>query len=188
MEISAGEWVGKEVIAAVRLGNTRGRFSDWSNLSVVRVLAPLSPPSGIVAESHPEGVRVSWQASGGQQYRVYRHGEGDKEPALMATAAAGEYVDRTVILGKPYDYAVQTVVDSVESARSQAVAVVPQDKFAPAVPSGLTAILGINTVELSWERNTEADLQSYRVYRSEEAGPFERMMPDADAPAWSDKT
>ncbi len=187
VEIPSAEWAGKEIVVAVRLGNLRGRYSEWSNLSQVRVVAPLSPPSDVIALSHPEGVRIAWNTMAGARYRVYRTAEGDQAPILVASVPGGEYLDRAVTLGKPYRYALQTFIDTVESDRSNPISITPEDRFAPSAPVGLTAIGAISTGELSWERNTEADLGGYRVYRSVDGGPFERQSPDPDAPAWSDK-
>src|SRR5690349_12297266 len=40
-EIPIEGFVGQEVIVSVRLGNSKGRMSEWSNLAVVTVQAPL---------------------------------------------------------------------------------------------------------------------------------------------------
>jgi fibronectin type 3 domain-containing protein len=56
------------------------------------------------------------------------------------------------------------------------------------MPMGLTALAGINTIELSWDRNTEEDLKGYRIYRALEAGPFERLAELVEDPAYSDKS
>ena len=60
------------------------------------------------------------------------------------------------------------------------------DRFAPAVPGGLTALAGVSTVELAWERNTEPDLQGYVVYRGLGDGKLEKLSP-VEAPSYSDK-
>ena len=64
--------------------------------------------------------------------------------------------------------------------------ITPIDIFPPAVPSGLTASVGIGAVELAWNRNTEADFKEYRVLRSEEGGPFVEIARGLDAPVYSD--
>lgn len=42
----------------------------------------------------------------------------------------------------------------------------PAEEAVPAAPSGLTASGGDGTVDLSWDANTESDLEGYNVYRS----------------------
>ena len=40
----AADWVGKEIILAVRVVNPKGRASAWSNLVIVNVLPPVPAP------------------------------------------------------------------------------------------------------------------------------------------------
>src|SRR5204863_10184744 len=64
----------------------------------------------------------------------------------------------------------------------ESAAVVPKDVFPPAAPANLQAIAGLNTIELTWERNTEPGLKNYRVYRDNQ------VLADAvDAPSFSDR-
>jgi hypothetical protein len=39
---------------------------------------------------------------------------------------------------------------------------------------------------LAWARNTESDFKEYRVFRSEESGPFVEIAHGLDAPTYSD--
>ncbi len=50
----------------------------------------------------------------------------------------------------------------------------------------MTASIGIGTIELAWNRNTESDFKEYRVLRSEENGPFAEIARGLDAPVYSD--
>ena len=57
------------------------------------------------------------------------------------------------------------------------------DSFPPARPVGLNVIASSNANELSWERNTEADLKHYRVWRDGQ------LLADAvEVPAYTDRT
>ena len=56
----------------------------------------------------------------------------------------------------------------------------------PAPPAGLNAATAPNSIEISWEGNTEPDLAGYRVYRSTGAGPFEKIG-DLVVPSYSDR-
>ena len=49
--------------------------------------------------------------------------------------------------------------------------ITPKDKFPPEVPTGVTAAPGVNTIEVAWDRNTEADFKGYNVFRSVDGGP-----------------
>jgi fibronectin type 3 domain-containing protein len=74
----------------------------------------------------------------------------------------------------------------VESELAGPENITPVDTFAPEVPSGLTASVGLGAVELAWTRNTEADFKEYRVLRSEAGGPFVEIARGLDAPTYSD--
>jgi fibronectin type 3 domain-containing protein len=141
-------------------------------------LEPLQTPTGVKAESHPEGVRVSWTEadSRANRFRVSR------VPEATAVVDKPEYIDRAVELGKEYKYSVVAVSDASESLASVEASVVPKDTFPPTTPTGLTAIAGLNTVELAWERSPEPDTKSYRVFRDDQL-----LAPDIEAPAFSDK-
>jgi fibronectin type 3 domain-containing protein len=67
------------------------------------------------------------------------------------------------------------------------VAVVPEDRFAPAAPSGLTALAGTDSVELVWEPNREPDFRTYRVYRSVDDSEWKSVADGLTAPAFSDR-
>ena len=62
-----------------------------------------------------------------------------------------------------------------------------QDEFPPAVPSGANAIAGVSTIELSWDRNSEADFKQYRIYRSVDGGPFVKIAEGLETPTYSDR-
>lgn len=178
IELPAREWVGQEVGVRVVLAGPKGRRSQPSNMVVLRVTEPLRVPTSLKAEPHPEGVRVSWTSNGDAslKYRVTR------VPDATATVDKPEFIDKAVELGKEYKYSVVAVSQTAESLSSDQVSVVPQDIFPPAAPTNLTAIAGLNTIELAWERSTEADLKNYRVYRNDQL-----LAADVGAPAFSDK-
>ncbi len=180
------EWVGKEVVVAARVINTKGRASQWSNLVVLTVVPPVPTPSDIVAGSAPQGARLAWK-SPEHSFRIFRLGPNEKQPALAGTSTTPEYIDSTAAFGAAYEYRVQALRDKAESAVSDAHSLMPADTFAPATPAGLNAVSGIGSIELVWDRNTEADLKGYRVYRAIESGEFERISEFTDSPAYSDR-
>ena len=55
------------------------------------------------------------------------------------------------------------------------------------MPAGLNAATAPNSIEISWEGNTEPDLAGYRVYRSTGAGPFEKIGELVAIPSYSDR-
>ena len=81
----------------------------------------------------------------------------------------------------------QAITDDLHSSVvTDPVSITPEDKFPPAVPGALTAILGVNTMELAWTRNTEPDFKSYNVYRSTDGGPLVKIGEGIVAPTFSD--
>jgi hypothetical protein len=56
----------------------------------------------------------------------------------------------------------------------------------PAIPTALTALTGVNTIDLAWNRNLEADFKGYHVYRALEDGPFTEIAELLPAAAYSD--
>src|SRR6185295_12489938 len=70
---------------------------------------------------------------------------------------------------------------------SAIVRITPTDTFPPAVPTGLTAVAGVNSIELAWDRSTEEDFAGYQVYRSNDGSAPERIAGLIDAPTFSDR-
>ena len=69
---------------------------------------------------------------------------------------------------------------------SEAAEITPEDKFAPAVPEGLSAVPAPQSIEIAWTRNTEADFRGYNIFRSVDGGPFEKYASLVEAPTFSD--
>jgi hypothetical protein len=95
----------------------------------------------------------------------------------VAVAPAAEWSDTQAEFGRGYRYTVRGVAqigaESVESADSEPVIVVPRDTFAPAAPVNLVAVVVGATaeaaahIELSWGISAEPDVAGYSVYRSD---------------------
>jgi len=191
-EFPAKDWVGKQVTLMVRATGPKGKASDWSNPVTLAVGVPLAAPANFQAVSDPQGVRLTWLGSFGSEaggrYRIFR-GAGDAMPQRLAESDKPEYVDTAVDFGSPYRYFVQALVGELrQSEISAIVGVTPADTFPPAVPSGVTAVAGVSSIELAWQPNTEDDLAGYQVYRSAAGGAPERIAGPVDAPNFSDRT
>jgi hypothetical protein len=182
------DFVGQDVIMAVRISNAKGRFSDWSNLFPIQVVASLAKPSNLSAKDVPDGVQVQWSAPNEKSFRVFRKEKEEPDPAQIGTSEQPEYVDKSIVYGKSYEYWVQAVHDKAESETAGPIPITPKDTFAPAVPTNLTATAGLSAIELSWPRNEERDFHHYRVYRATGDGPFERIADNVQAPNYSDRT
>jgi hypothetical protein len=185
LTVPAKDWTGQDAAVRVRISNGRGRYSDWSNVVNLSVIAPLEQPRNLVAKSDRQGVRLDWEDAKrpGESWRVVR-----LEDKKTATVDRSEYIDTETQYGKEYQYQVLATLNTAESIPSAIAAFTTKDEFPPAAPMGLTALAGINTIELSWDRNTEEDLKGYRIYRALEAGPFEQIAELVQDPAYSDKS
>ena len=186
-EFPAKDWVGKQVTLMARATGPKGKASEWSNPVALAVGVPLPTPGEFKAVSDPQGVRLTWLGSAGGRYRIFR-GSGDAMPQRLAESDKPEYLDTAVEFGSPYRYFVQALAgESRQSEISAIVGVTPADTFPPGVPAGLTAVAGVNSIELSWQPNTEEDLAGYQVYRSSGGGAAERIAGPVDAPNFSDR-
>ena len=187
--IPVSEWEGKKIDILVRTsGSKKTHFSDWSNRVTLDVIAPLQPPS-VKVQATAAGYKLTWTAdSRARQYRILRQGPGETTPSINGISDKPEYVDGTAQWDTPYSYSVIAQAGDVESLASAPLAVDSPDSFPPAVPTGLVALAGPNSVELSWSRNTELDLKGYMVFRSTDRGPFEHQGDLLTLPSFSDRS
>jgi len=129
-------------------------------------------------------VILSWHSTA-PEFRIFRRTVGAREWTRIGTSLKPEYADTTIEYGRSYEYYVQGQQKAgdgfAESEDSEARTIKPADHFAPAIPSGLTAVPGTRTIELVWDRNTEKDFAAYRVYRNG------KLLPQTvTSPAFSD--
>jgi hypothetical protein len=184
-------WTGKEVSIAARAIGANGKASHWSNIVTLPVVAPLAAPADFAAAPTANGVHLTWRGAG-QHFRILRRAEGSPEYVELATSTTDEFLDSTAEFGKKYSYLVQAYADlgtnrEAQSDLSPEQTLTPEDKFPPATPTNLRATASANSVELSWEANTEPDLAGYVVYRSVNGGAFEKTANVSEIPAYSDK-
>ncbi len=190
--IPTADWTGKTVAIAVRSISAKGKQSDWSNYEIFRVVAPPPAPSQPTVQNTALGEHITWTGPG-DQFRVLRRIGDEKEYTVAATVAGHEWTDTPIEYGKPYTYMVQALVDAgnkrlAESDLSEPRPDTPEDKFAPAVPSGLRADGTATGVSLVWEPDTDSDLAGYRIYRSEGSGPWQKLADVNAVPSYSDTT
>jgi hypothetical protein len=185
--IPVTKFVGSEVIVAVRVRNPKGKDAGWSEFKTFNVQPPLADPANFHVSADPKGVALSWTAVSPSQFRIFRKTEAEQKPVLLATATETNYIDISAEFGKAYQYSVEAVRDNIASNVVGPESITPVDEFPPSVPSGLTASVGIGSVELAWNRNTESYFKEYRVLRAEEGGgPFAEIARGLDAPVYSD--
>jgi len=187
-EFPSSDWTGKGIVLAVRAIGPKGKASEWSNQVSLAIGEPLAVPEALGVLGSAEGVLMAWRGVGSGRYRILR-AAGDAAPVRIAETDKAEYIDREAAIGTSYRYFVQSIDgESRQSELSAPVAITPKDSFPPAVPAGLSAIFSNGAMDLAWQRNTEADFASYRIYRAESLGDFSRIADDIAVPAYSDST
>lgn len=155
----AAAWLGREVTFRVRLQNTKGRDSQWSNLVTRNVTPAVPTPTAFTAKPAENGIALAWSGPA-TSWSILR----DEAPLADVTKPA--YLDTAAEVGKSYRYQIQAKNKAeAVSELTPELAVTNVDTFPPAAPKGLNVIASTNAVELSWDRNTEADLKHYRVWR-----------------------
>jgi hypothetical protein len=188
-EIPSAPWTGKDAVLGVRVTAENGKSSRWSNLLTVPVVAPPETPADVAAMNTAQGVSLSWRATG-TDFRIFRR-LGNEPFARIADTPQSPWTDTSTEFGNTYVYQVQTIDKlagdhEAESDLSQTASITPIDKFPPAVPAGARATATSNSVELSWDADTDPDLAGYRVYRAAPGAPFQKIADTSTVPAYSD--
>ncbi|QOY85769.1 fibronectin type III domain-containing protein [Paludibaculum fermentans] len=194
LTIPVDGFAGKEIIFAVRTTGPKGRSSGWSNLVTLRIVPTLAVPTGLSIVPTAKGVYLEWKeehSAPGTEWRVWRMVEGEKEPTVLGNAGGPSWLDSNTEYGKTYGYTLQQVlkINEKEEAESEVTPTLSlkfEDKFPPSVPTGLTAIAGIKSVDLNWDRNQETDLKSYIVFRAEGAGALTKIADLGTSPNFND--
>jgi fibronectin type 3 domain-containing protein len=189
-EIPISDWpMNSHLVAFVRSAEKHDRYSSWSNRVVFDILPPLDPPvPGI--ESTAQGIKLTWtEQRPGLHYVIFRQGPNDKTPTQVGTADTLSFVDSTSQYETPYTYTVIAKQDSAESLPGTATQAPfsAKDTFPPNVPTGVQTLAAANSIEVSWERNSDADLKGYYVFRSVNGGPLERQGDLVTVPSFSDR-
>lgn len=189
---------GQRLVYVIRSRVSKKQASPDSNFASVLLFPAPERIRDLRATVIEAGVSLAWappeRTSAGQPltslagYRIYRaemespaakpaESKPKSPPALIGVVPTPSYLDAQIEWGHVYSYTVRSVAqyptDSVESADSEAVQVIPRDIFPPAPPRDLVAVLvpaagqvPVN-VELSWAISTEADFAGYNIYRNE---------------------
>jgi len=198
---------------ALEVLNRGGRGAGLSNQVRVPLAHTLPPPVNFEAKLTADGVVLSWSASATPSphadvhhvYRVYRSGIGNNERVLVGELPLGNeqnflLTDSNIEWGKTYEYRARTVTlldvsgkpqIEVQGDDTNALRVIADDVFPPAVPASLQAVFsgpGQKVfIDLVWAPVADADLAGYNLYRSEDDGSFAKINPDlVRAPAYRD--
>jgi hypothetical protein len=165
--IDAAPYTGKPVVIGVKVHGPKGRDDGWSFVNL-NVLPPLAAPRSVTPVDARNAVHLTWTADA-PQFRIFRRKPADTDWTQIGESTQPAFDDVTAGYGNAWEYSVQSVRQAegavTESELSAPVTFTPHDRFAPEQPTGLSAIAGASTIELSWNSVTDADLAGYRVYR-----------------------
>jgi hypothetical protein len=189
--LNVAAWEGKEVAIAARAAQRGNRYSQWSNVVHLRVVAPLDVPE-IDPQSSAEGVKlVIAPLREHAKARILRQGPNDPQLIEVGVADSAEYSDATAEYGTKYRYAAAAFEDenkaNAVSRQSEIKEITPVDTFPPSVPAGVTVLTSPVSVEISWEPSPQPDTKGYYLFRSVDGGAFARVGNLVTLPTYSDK-
>ncbi len=183
-ELPAAQFAGQQLVLGLRTTGRTGKESDWSNLKVLGVGASLTQPASPVFTNLPDTLQLNWTGNA-PRYRISRVVDGKLE--TLAETDVAEYFDHAVVIGARHEYVIVGMAGENQlSLPSERFGFTPLDIFAPAVPSGLTALASGRSVDLSWTRSSDDDLAGYNIFRAVGDGPFEALAQKAPLPAFTD--
>lgn len=188
-KIPVQDWAGQNVVVGVRSLSIRKRLSPWSNFVRLKVLPALETPANLRAVATAEGVVVDWSnlaARKGLQWTLYRQSPKDKEATEMGKSSVPRFLDTGAEYGVEYKYTVQASLEGALSEVSDVFSLTPVDTFPPSVPQGITALSSATAVIVTWDRNSEADLAMYRIFRGMGDGPLQQVAESPSAASYSD--
>lgn len=175
----------REVLVSARAVGPKGHASPWTTPHLLNLQQPIPTPTDLQALNVEAGVKLTWKGAA-PKYIIFRS-IAEATPERLSESDHPEFTDDSTQYGAQYSYRVQGITDeSHTSVVTEAVTITPKDIFPPAVPGALTAILGVNTIELAWTRNSERDFKGYNVYRSTDGGPFVKIAGLIPTPTYSD--
>jgi hypothetical protein len=152
---------------AIRLVNSAGRRSAFSNEVRTSPALASAPPLDLKCEVRKDAIVVTWRPP---------KKTSPTEPEILGylvnskhRVAATRFEDLEFEFGKPRVYQVQAVTREDNpftlSEFSAPLEVVPQDTFGPEAPKNLIALTVEGEVRLVWDAPPDVDLKGYWLYR-----------------------
>ena len=192
--LPAKSLVGKTFAFGVRGSSSRGRTLGFSDPVVIHVVEPPGPPAAPVVTLGQDAIAIEWKAAErASAYRVFRGADPNGPFDEIGRTQETTFRDPDFQWKHHYYYLVRSygrsATGEVEGPDSSLVDVFTQDTFPPRAPLELRTVVTANSVELSWQPNTEEDLAGYRVWRAVTSGDavalHDELLP---SPAYSDQS
>jgi hypothetical protein len=154
-------------------------FADSADSNVITLVwfDPAAATGKVTAIPGDRQVSLAWQPvtlkTAGKdllvKYQVLRSLDGKDFTKTGDPLVATSYLDRQVSNGQKYFYSVQTMTEYknelAQGGVSKEVATTPIDLTPPVPPTGVSAVRTEVGIKVFWDRNDDADLAGYRVYR-----------------------
>jgi parallel beta-helix repeat protein len=155
--------------------------SVYSNIVNIIVDWPPNPPKNLSITSHPKGnvLNIYWETTTHdiEIYEIYYKRKHMDVWEFLATVLhpISNYTHYNLDDGIEYLYKIQSKDRRGQYSRfSEIVSGIPQDITPPAPPKGLKIINVTNaSIGLTWQANSEHDLDGYNIYRYTTAVPDE---------------
>jgi len=203
-KLSGKDFLSKKYTFGLRIKEKK-RFSIFSVLVSLKPMVLPLPPADVEATVFLDRIEVKWnrpmknrdQSSPPnlEGYNIYRSEEKGEPQRLNANLIKGEkYNDKNFGFGQVYKYFVRASATStspfLESEDSEGIEILAEDTFAPDPPKGLISVAGQDVLSITWDSNTENDLDGYKVWRREEGtAEVHLLTPDViKENAYSDKS
>ncbi len=166
-------------------------FGNETKLSTEITATPddMTPPNavyGFKTQLKDKAVKLSWWKSKDADCTGYNLYKSPNEKSgfvkLNATLIAKTdtvYIDKSVKEAEQYFYYLEAVDKKGNGAKTETASYVIPDMTPPAVPKNLSARTDTGKIYLTWDKNTEADLAGYYVFRalSNEPSNFQLLNP-----------
>jgi len=147
-----------------------------SNTYTIKWQRTPKPPKDVVAKGGDTSVDLSWTREEDFLYNVYRFNDDvyPLEPVNQTLLGTNLFTDHALQNGKRYRYEVRAVrLEGTMRWEGEGTSVeaTPQDRTPPDRPRNLVATKKDDGVMISWEKNAEADLLGYNIYRISSGKP-----------------
>jgi uncharacterized repeat protein (TIGR02543 family) len=164
-------------------GNVLTLLAD-NPITIAQALSIL-PPEAISAASLANGhISLVWDRAGTETgYVIYRLDSETETYVRVGTADATSYTDSTVVIGATYYYRISSVVNNVESGKSNTVVSARAEINFLASPQGLS-VTGqtVDSISLAWQ--AVPDATGYKIYRGSTSEAISDYVAETDSTSY----
>lgn len=157
-----------------------GNESPLSDAVKIEIKDAVPPPavSHLIAKKDKATVQLNWEPVTGKDcigYNIYRNSTSDTtfkkiNTSLLATGTK-QFLDPVLAEGAVYAYYVQSIDAAGNTTHSRMSKAFMPDQTPPAKPQALKGMPQPGSIRLVWNKNNEADLQGYYIYRATTRNP-----------------